>query len=421
MGSVTVKFKDKSPKKDGTCAVQLQIIINRKKLVWTVPDFSCKITDWNFSKNLPKKAAQKNAIEGYVSQARIYICEAEENELPLSYVKERLAGKIMDQAESYTLRSFADVRLHEYRVEGNEGLRRAYRDAFNSVDRYSTYMDTKLEDVSYDGLQKLKRSLGEHLSNNSIRAVLSKVQALYNEADKREIFPVKNRSPFKKGIIPTLEKTKKRAITRTSIEDIEARYEELQMEIQHKKFKGIRERNSCERHLRGVESFLLGFYLRGMDLVDLLHLTKDEVSTDYIIKKRHKLRRKGGGELEILIASKARTILDGMMDRHEGKFVMMDEFEDEQIQFNVYKANYQWLNKGMKEVGLQLELANPLTSKVARHTFATTLRRNQVPFSEIQQLMGHAQNTITDVYLQEEKQAIIDKYHLEAIKDVRCD
>ena len=57
------------------------------------------------------------------------------------------------------------------------------------------------------------------------------------------------------------------------------------------------------------------------------------------------------------------------------------------------------INKHLKEVGKKLKLPILLTTYVARHSYATILKRAGVSTSIISESLGHSSERITQIYL----------------------
>lgn len=57
------------------------------------------------------------------------------------------------------------------------------------------------------------------------------------------------------------------------------------------------------------------------------------------------------------------------------------------------------INKHLKEIGSNLNLPLPLTTYVARHSFATVLKRAGVSTSIISESLGHSSERVTQIYL----------------------
>ncbi|MFZ6038007.1 MAG: tyrosine-type recombinase/integrase [Bacteroidota bacterium] len=56
-------------------------------------------------------------------------------------------------------------------------------------------------------------------------------------------------------------------------------------------------------------------------------------------------------------------------------------------------------NKDLKEIGKSLKLPLTLTTYVARHSFATVLKRSGVSTSIISESLGHSSEKVTQYYL----------------------
>ena len=66
------------------------------------------------------------------------------------------------------------------------------------------------------------------------------------------------------------------------------------------------------------------------------------------------------------------------------------------------------VNSDLKTLGLLAGIATPLTTYVARHTFATTLRMSGAGTAVISQAMGHKSEAVTAVYLDSFASELVD-------------
>lgn len=57
------------------------------------------------------------------------------------------------------------------------------------------------------------------------------------------------------------------------------------------------------------------------------------------------------------------------------------------------------VNKTLKRIGEQLDVSIDLTTYVARHSFATVLKRSGVNTSLISEALGHSSEKVTQIYL----------------------
>ena len=67
------------------------------------------------------------------------------------------------------------------------------------------------------------------------------------------------------------------------------------------------------------------------------------------------------------------------------------------------------MNKGLKEIAYLAGISTHLTMYVARHTYATVLKRSGVAIPVISEAMGHATPVITQTYLKSFEDEVIDE------------
>lgn len=67
------------------------------------------------------------------------------------------------------------------------------------------------------------------------------------------------------------------------------------------------------------------------------------------------------------------------------------------------------VNRALKEIGTELGLPIKLTTYVARHSFATVLKRAGVSTSVISESLGHSSEKITQIYLDSFENSQIDE------------
>ena len=67
------------------------------------------------------------------------------------------------------------------------------------------------------------------------------------------------------------------------------------------------------------------------------------------------------------------------------------------------------VNNKLKKIGEQLGLGIPLTSYVARHTWASIAKSKNIPVSTISEALGHDSETTTRIYLTSLDTSSVDK------------
>jgi site-specific recombinase XerD len=64
----------------------------------------------------------------------------------------------------------------------------------------------------------------------------------------------------------------------------------------------------------------------------------------------------------------------------------------------------------LKEIGIELTISTPLTTYLARHTFATVLKKGGASVSKISEAMRHDSERTTQIYL--------DSFENDVLEDV---
>ena len=78
--------------------------------------------------------------------------------------------------------------------------------------------------------------------------------------------------------------------------------------------------------------------------------------------------------------------------------------------YKQYRSALSRINRALKKIAGDLNIRTPLTTYVARHTWATLARDNGVPISTISAGLGHTTEDMTHIYLKE-----LDTDHLKQV------
>lgn len=165
------------------------------------------------------------------------------------------------------------------------------------------------------------------------------------------------------------------------------------------------------------EVFLFSFYCGGINFVDLAQLRWRELSFDATgaPDRLQYVRQKTGGKFSLkllgpaaaIVASYApltRASLDGYV------FPILDPARHHaptQIKNRLHKVLGQ-VNQDLKVLAEQAGITTPLTTYVARHSFATALKLSGTNTAVISQAMGHKSEAVTAVYLDSFGSELVD-------------
>lgn len=165
---------------------------------------------------------------------------------------------------------------------------------------------------------------------------------------------------------------------------------------------------ATDRQRLAKEVFLFSFYVGGINFVDLAQLRWQDMSFDANgqPERLHYVRQKTGGKFAFRLLEPAAAILMAYepLTRASAKnyvFPILDmgrHVSPTQIDNRLHKV-LGMVNKDLKVLAEQVGISTPLTTYVARHSFATTLHQEIDNIGMVSQAMGHKTAAVTATYL----------------------
>jgi len=155
------------------------------------------------------------------------------------------------------------------------------------------------------------------------------------------------------------------------------------------------------RYAQAVRLFLWSYYCRGMAWVDMAHLRKSDIVGGRIYYRRKKTITKVDRVLSMPITPALAELL-AAFGPVDGGWLLPILGKNQRTELQQRYRRLRQLDKTntlLREVGEILGLSAPLTSYVARHTYATTLKRSNVPVAKISEALGHSSLITTEIYL----------------------
>ena len=224
----------------------------------------------------------------------------------------------------------------------------------------------------------------------TLRSVLNK--AIANGSMKLEQYPfARNAAEIHKFSIGKFNlNTTKRAISRDAVRRFEALLPET------------------DRQRLAMDVFLFSFYCGGINFVDLAQLRWRDVQTSEEGTQRVRYeRQKTGGKFSIKLLPTATAILARYHPltyhtRDSYLFPILNgavHITLTQVRNRLHKILGQ-VNHDLKELAPLAGIDTHLTTYVARHSFATSLRKGGVATGLISEAMGHKSEAVTMVYLE---------------------
>ena len=233
--------------------------------------------------------------------------------------------------------------------------------------------------------------------SNSIASKFSVFKAVYNKAIADGVFEPKD-NPFNRFKVGKYWKpTRKRAISKEDVLKIKA----LELPEDNRSF--------YLRFARDI--FLFSYYTAGINFKDIATLTWNDIENGRIYYQRHKTSK----EMSCCLMPEAKQIIERyskpFYDGEDYIFPILDKRvhkTEQQIYDRLHKVTAK-VNENLKLISKEIDLKNPITTYVARHTFATVLKRSGVNIAIISESLGHSDLATTQIYLDSFENSQIDE------------
>lgn len=151
--------------------------------------------------------------------------------------------------------------------------------------------------------------------------------------------------------------------------------------------------------------FLFSVYALGMPFVDIAYLRKSQLTDGYISYQRRKTKQ----PIRVYIEQPMRQIINRFWCS-EGPYVFpILSSEDASVCNRQYTLALGYYNRHLRKLGQLIGLQHPLTSYVARHSWASIAYQSDVELAVISKAMGHTSPNTTLTYLRE-----IDDHRIDA-------
>ena len=164
------------------------------------------------------------------------------------------------------------------------------------------------------------------------------------------------------------------------------------------------EENTWEEYAKDMWTFSL--LCQGMNMMDIANIRFKNIQDDKIIFIREKTKRtKKSAQMPIVVYMDefCKTIIQkwGNEPSSQNQFVFPIISDEDSASTNIKKVQQQikMVNKYIRKIAIKLEIKQDVTFYAARHSFATTLKRQGRSIEEIQEFLGHADKKTTERYL----------------------
>ncbi len=301
------------------------------------------------------------------------------------YTAEEVVSCYLSPVHKPDFISFARHLIGRLNFIGKQSTVDNYTTALNSFIRFRGEHDVPLDDMdtalmtAYESYLKAAR-----ICPNSISFYMRNLRAIYNRAVEQDL--TVQRHPFR-HVYTGIDKTRKRAVGL----DIIRRIKDLDL--------------SAKPPLDFARDiFMFSFYTRGMAFVDMAFLKKHDLKNGILSYRRQKT----GQQLLIKWEKPMHEMIE-KYDTGNSSYllpIIRNNGTDERRQ---YKKEIHRINRSLRKIGELLDLCFPLTTYVARHSWANIAKTKNIPIATISEAMGHDSETTTRIYLASLDTSIVDK------------
>ncbi|MBT2557566.1 site-specific integrase [Hymenobacter sp. ISL-91] len=416
-GKATVRIHYKTGKTlaDGSHPFVIRITKNCKHLTRNT-GISLHPKYWNKEKKEIRRSYPGDAKALWrklEAKAKIYEEAAEElAEADEHYEAETVLAKVSEQRKAgrrVKLLAYLAERVAAQLEAGKLGNARVYRETSNELSRFIA-SEYGTEDISFAQVtvgfchewEQAQRGTGAEDTTLSVRfrtlrAVLNKAIAV--GVARPEHYPfARNRAEQHKYSLSQLDlSTAKRALPREDLRRLEAL------------------NPTVGRQMMTKNVFLFSFYCGGINFVDLAQLKWKDVTGPSDAQRLNYTRQKTSGKFtQKLLAPAAAIVAQYRPLTYTGPESYIFPFLDMAKHTTAAKRAVRlknvlgWVNKNLKLLAEQAGITVTLTTYVARHSFATTLKLAGTNTAVISQAMGHRSEAVTAVYLDSFASDVVD-------------
>lgn len=404
MASIKIILRDK-PTKEGLYPVVLRVIKNRKSKLISL-GLECIKKDWDEDNNQFKKTqanhVQRNRLLLKHKDRALKIIDdffMDEQDFTLEQFEEKFRGI---EPNKLTVIEFWDEVISDLKKSGKVGNAKALNETKNSLFSFHKKTNLMFKEITPGFLEKYEVYLREN--NNSDGGVAFKMRELrsiYNKALIKKVVDEKY-YPFKVYKISKLKVGNiKKALSRDEIRLIE--------NIDESKYPSLAEAKRI---------FMFSYYCRGINYFDIMQLKWSNISENRISYIRSKT--KGRFSIEILppvqeiLSFYKNTFLD---TGYVFPILLSENMTATQIQNRKHKKLKKF-NNDLKKIAKIVGIDKPLSSYVARHSYATNLKQLGVSTDRISQSMGHKNLAITTAYLKDFEDDVIDRENEKLLQEI---
>ncbi len=345
---------------------------------------------WDFERNVPKpNNPNKDLIQKIILKTKLdyqqKILEKKANSE--EFTASSLINEQKEEIKAKTVEEFYLSLIEDLKQKGRIGNSYAYLNSYNTLRNFNkskklNYTFSHIDVPFCKKFEDWMRSKGN--KDTTLSYQFRTLRATYNKAIEAKIV-AREKNPFIEYKLSHFNtKTIKRALSKNDI------------------LKIINADCTGQSKLRQLTHDLFSFsYLcGGISFVDIANLTRQNIVEDRLIYQRQKTH----GNINLLLSKEASTIIEKYstyQQKAEYLFPILHckrHITPMQKSNRVHKICHQ-VNTELRTFAQELKITAEVTTYVARHSFATILKKSGVNIGIISQALGHQDIKTTQIYL----------------------
>ena len=345
---------------------------------------------WDFERNVPKpNNPNKDLIQKIILKTKLdyqqKILEKKANSE--EFTASSLINEQKEEIKAKTVEEFYLSLIEDLKQKGRIGNSYAYLNSYNTLRNFNkgkklNYTFSHIDVPFCKKFEDWMRSKGN--KDTTLSYQFRTLRATYNKAIEAKIV-AREKNPFIEYKLSHFNtKTIKRALSKNDI------------------LKIINADCTGQSKLRQLTHDLFSFsYLcGGISFVDIANLTRQNIVEDRLIYQRQKTH----GNINLLLSKEDSTIIEKYstyQQKAEYLFPILHckrHITPMQKSNRVHKICHQ-VNTELRTFAQELKITAEVTTYVARHSFATILKKSGVNIGIISQALGHQDIKTTQIYL----------------------
>lgn len=383
MASVRIKFRPSTVEgKEGTLYFQ---IIHKRVARTVFTDCRVFTSEWNnvSSSVITRGTEERKAYLEMVASKLKWSLErftkiiAEKDKEKADYTVDDIVSEYNRQPECPTLFNFIRSMITKKTAAKRDGTAKTYRDSLASFSSFRNGKDITFDDLNEDIINQYEAWMkNKGLKRNSSSCYLRTFKTLYLKAVELEL--TEDRDIFR-HVFTGFATTTKRAISIDAIKAIR----KLNLE-----------NNPALAFARDM--FMLSLYLQGMAFVDIAYLKKSDIRNGQLQYSR----KKSGQTLTISWEKPMQEIVDAYSHlTKDTPYLLPIITKQDGMERKQYEKAEHNVNRNLKKIGEMAGLHIPLTTYVARHSWASIMRDMGNDITVVGKGLGHSDIKTTQIYL----------------------